>query len=152
MLLIRSLASRRTSGRDPTVAGSSSSDPSGNPVATSARWLPALAGMMNIRIAHPRLFHAPHRSARRIRTMSKFPIYSPCRMGDRLPRQRSSEGYESRIKRMSAFGRSEEHTSELQSLMRISYAVLCLKKKIKKKSKKNNAQSIKEKTYNNNTE
>src|SRR3546814_9736359 len=27
-------------------------------------------------------------------------------------------------------GRSEEHTSELQSLMRISYAVLCLKKKI----------------------
>src|SRR3546814_7628619 len=30
-------------------------------------------------------------------------------------------------------GRSEEHTSELQSLMRISYAVFCLKKK-----KKNN--------------
>src|SRR3546814_6790782 len=28
--------------------------------------------------------------------------------------------------------RSEEHTSELQSLMRISYAVLCLKKKKKK--------------------
>src|SRR3546814_6925276 len=28
--------------------------------------------------------------------------------------------------------RSEEHTSELQSLMRISYAVLCLKKKIYK--------------------
>src|SRR3546814_4343281 len=26
------------------------------------------------------------------------------------------------------FGRSEEHTSELQSLMRISYAVFCLKK------------------------
>src|SRR3546814_3976075 len=26
-------------------------------------------------------------------------------------------------------GRSEEHTSELQSLMRISYAVVCLKKK-----------------------
>src|SRR3546814_9437639 len=28
-----------------------------------------------------------------------------------------------------AFMRSEEHTSELQSLMRISYAVFCLKKK-----------------------
>src|SRR3546814_10684915 len=28
-----------------------------------------------------------------------------------------------------SFGRSEEHTSELQSLMRISYAVFCLKKK-----------------------
>src|SRR3546814_7387917 len=30
-------------------------------------------------------------------------------------------------------GRSEEHTSELQSLMRISYAVFCLKKKKKSK-------------------
>src|SRR3546814_5415447 len=29
--------------------------------------------------------------------------------------------------------RSEEHTSELQSLMRLSYAVFCLKKKTKKK-------------------
>src|SRR3546814_4907190 len=29
------------------------------------------------------------------------------------------------------FSRSEEHTSELQSLMRISYAVFCLKKKKK---------------------
>src|SRR3546814_6471472 len=29
--------------------------------------------------------------------------------------------------------RSEEHTSELQSLMRISYAVFCLKKKIKQR-------------------
>src|SRR3546814_1928045 len=32
--------------------------------------------------------------------------------------------------------RSEEHTSELQSLMRISYAVFCLKKKKNKKTKK----------------
>src|SRR3546814_6273094 len=31
----------------------------------------------------------------------------------------------------SFMGRSEEHTSELQSLMRISYAVFCLKKKKK---------------------
>src|SRR3546814_7142869 len=30
------------------------------------------------------------------------------------------------------FARSEEHTSELQSLMRISYAVFCLKKKNKR--------------------
>src|SRR3546814_15865623 len=32
--------------------------------------------------------------------------------------------------------RSEEHTSELQSLMRISYAVFCLKKKKNKKTDK----------------
>src|SRR3546814_2694486 len=31
---------------------------------------------------------------------------------------------------LACIGRSEEHTSELQSLMRISYAVFCLKKKI----------------------
>src|SRR3546814_7784696 len=34
-------------------------------------------------------------------------------------------------------GRSEEHTSELQSLMRISYAVFCLTKKINNTSSKN---------------
>src|SRR3546814_7067551 len=33
-------------------------------------------------------------------------------------------------------GRSEEHTSELQSLMRISYAVFCLKKKTTLKNNK----------------
>src|SRR3546814_1413260 len=35
----------------------------------------------------------------------------------------------SQIMTRQAFERSEEHTSELQSLMRISYAVFCLKKK-----------------------
>src|SRR3546814_10905403 len=35
-------------------------------------------------------------------------------------------------------GRSEEHTSELQSLMRISYAVFCLKKKNKQYINKHN--------------
>src|SRR3546814_2115613 len=36
------------------------------------------------------------------------------------------------------WGRSEEHTSELQSLMRISYAVFCLKKKKTNKQRKIN--------------
>src|SRR3546814_4077484 len=36
-----------------------------------------------------------------------------------------------RYQAVGARTRSEEHTSELQSLMRISYAVFCLKKKIK---------------------
>src|SRR3546814_1146072 len=39
----------------------------------------------------------------------------------------------SAIRSNSASERSEEHTSELQSLMRISYAVFCLKKKRKEK-------------------
>src|SRR3546814_1276774 len=37
--------------------------------------------------------------------------------------------FSSSIVPMPEYGRSEEHTSELQSLMRISYAVFCLKKK-----------------------
>src|SRR3546814_6045011 len=39
---------------------------------------------------------------------------------------------DSRVATISTVLRSEEHTSELQSLMRISYAVFCLKKKKKK--------------------
>src|SRR3546814_8997736 len=39
---------------------------------------------------------------------------------------------ELRYHHATAFRRSEEHTSELQSLMRISYAVFCLKKKTQK--------------------
>src|SRR3546814_9806387 len=41
-----------------------------------------------------------------------------------------------------AIDRSEEHTSELQSLMRISYAVFCLKKK-KNEKKEQRSQNIK---------
>src|SRR3546814_4116723 len=39
------------------------------------------------------------------------------------------EGAELQLDTLVAGARSEEHTSELQSLMRISYAVFCLKKK-----------------------
>src|SRR3546814_4944432 len=46
--------------------------------------------------------------------------------------------------------RSEEHTSELQSLMRISYAVFCLKKKKKKQNKIKTNQS--KSTRNNHSE
>src|SRR3546814_11595728 len=47
----------------------------------------------------------------------------PARRGPRSPRGRPVPGGAARR------ARSEEHTSELQSLMRISYAVFCLKKK-----------------------
>src|SRR3546814_9799124 len=52
-------------------------------------------------------------------------------LADQLGVQRLAAGVvegAQRRTRISA-GRSEEHTSELQSLMRISYAVFCLKKK-----------------------
>src|SRR3546814_7606151 len=44
------------------------------------------------------------------------------------------EGFEQEIESLADRIRSEEHTSELQSLMRISYAVFCLKKKNRKKA------------------
>src|SRR3546814_4932349 len=46
-------------------------------------------------------------------------------------RQWAASGMKAKIP-MASTTRSEEHTSELQSLMRISYAVFCLKKKKKK--------------------
>src|SRR3546814_3535072 len=46
--------------------------------------------------------------------------------------------------RMRPRERSEEHTSELQSLMRISYAVFCLKKK---KTTNTNTHSTTQQTY-----
>src|SRR3546814_7885294 len=51
-------------------------------------------------------------------------------------RDRSSRVHECPARGPSLSPRSEEHTSELQSLMRISYAVFCLKKKNTKKSNK----------------
>src|SRR3546814_9933802 len=47
---------------------------------------------------------------------------APCEMGEETARLRALPWQEKEK-------RSEEHTSELQSLMRISYAVFCLKKK-----------------------
>src|SRR3546814_1594701 len=55
------------------------------------------------------------------------------------PRSRST------VNRSRCEGRSEEHTSELQSLMRISYAVFCLKKKKKQTQTQN--KNILNKTY-----
>src|SRR3546814_11818797 len=46
----------------------------------------------------------------------------------RARRQRAVERQQVRL-RQQRLERSEEHTSELQSLMRISYAVFCMKKK-----------------------
>src|SRR3546814_2165491 len=51
--------------------------------------------------------------------------------GDKTSRVVPGEKVEHRVSLSACAARSEEHTSELQSLMRISYAVFCLKKKKK---------------------
>src|SRR3546814_19848488 len=61
--------------------------------------------------------------------------------GERPRRSAGDRHRPDRRRRGQAYGlsvgpmRSEEHTSELQSLMRISYAVFCLKKKTQKKKR-----------------
>src|SRR3546814_4072549 len=62
------------------------------------------------------------------------------RIGDPCARKDEMSAYFcSRTAADGKSGRSEEHTSELQSLMRISYAVFCLKtKQIKKKHNAHN--------------
>src|SRR3546814_7287333 len=53
------------------------------------------------------------------------------KLADKFGFEYGWDGDEMHFNRSGVDGRSEEHTSELQSLMRISYAVFCLKKKHK---------------------
>src|SRR3546814_3641133 len=72
------------------------------------------------------------RPPRSTRTDTLFPYTTLFRSLSRPP-IRYRRSCESRRRPDGAWAcRSEEHTSELQSLMRISYAVFCLKKKKKK--------------------
>src|SRR3546814_10168005 len=83
------------------------------------------------RTAHCRQFAVP--SCRKVSTHYVLPrTYStiPCSM--RAGMTKATYG------QRGGCGRSEEHTSELQSLMRISYAVFCLKKKNNKTQQKKN--------------
>src|SRR3546814_7320070 len=54
------------------------------------------------------------------------------RRTDQRSRHRNARGARRSARKFRGLRRSEEHTYELQSLMRISYAVFCLKKKKKK--------------------
>src|SRR3546814_8961445 len=87
------------------------------------------------------------------RAAGGFTLFSRPSGGNADDRQRDSvavpnmpEPCGERVFRHSISARSEEHTSELQSLMRISYAVFCLKKKKKQTDKittKEHRESIK---------
>src|SRR3546814_1684643 len=96
---------------------------------------------------HTTLFRSPaHRSSAPAGRRSACGCGDSCKAPDKWCRTRCRENH--RPPRLPAIdreccscglwpGRSEEHTSELQSLMRISYAVFCLKKKNKKDTQTN---------------
>src|SRR3546814_17975827 len=81
------------------------------------------------------ILHAPEGSPREATVAERGQITLPKAVRDVLGRSKGTilkvelEGGRI-ILRKSVDDRSEEHTSELQSLMRLSYAVFCLKKKI----------------------
>src|SRR3546814_8983026 len=72
------------------------------------------------------------RPPRSTRTDTLFPYTTLFR--SLKSRSHRTEFSPSRARSRSLHSRSEEHTSELQSLMRISYAVFCLQKKTKRTS------------------
>src|SRR3546814_4470132 len=92
----------------------------------------------------PRLLHAPGRQPvhqfRRDGPVGGYPAAGGGAAGRaalRLRRRRAARRVRQVLRRLRRHRpcRSEEHTSELQSLMRISYAVFCLKKKKNNKTK-----------------
>src|SRR3546814_6653022 len=70
------------------------------------------------------------------RESGECPCGPPCRAGTAKPSMTPAAVCPLRQGTTKGVARSEEHTSELQSLMRISYAVFCLKKKNKQNYKK----------------
>src|SRR3546814_10694952 len=86
-------------------------------------------------LAHHRAFEVP---ARRAAAPRRIPFHLPRLARRGLAPDREIGGVALALDLVDpafALVRSEEHTSELQSLMRISYAVFCLKKKQKKTRK-----------------
>src|SRR3546814_7534577 len=78
--------------------------------------------------------------------------FGPVARGERMVLQAMPVLEHQQLRRVELDGgdhRSEEHTSELQSLMRISYAVFCLKKKKKKSNKHTLNYTTQQKTRNN---
>src|SRR3546814_6545311 len=85
----------------------------------------------SLRVLTPPFRREMSRSARNL-LCARFPGFSRfCVVRSMRSPPNSSDGEAPALEWIFPAIRSEEHTSELQSLMRISYAVFCLKKKIK---------------------
>src|SRR3546814_9270207 len=97
---------------------------------------------MDFRLAEKWLAHRRPKARQERRPLAnparrRPPAHRSLAMGQRSFRPSGKRaGRQARLRGCRETARSEEHTSELQSLMRISYAVFCLKKKTKHKTTK----------------
>src|SRR3546814_6183919 len=81
------------------------------------------------RRTHPREDPRHRRSGARSRARGAVAVLARVEFEADRCRARRPACHRAQLEAARQMGRSEEHTSELQSLMRISYAVFCLKKK-----------------------
>src|SRR3546814_3144844 len=98
------------------------------PYTDALPFFPVPLGTFRLRLIEGQKWHGPVRyfgSNTSYETAAELMIFAP-RAGHIIDLHRRPDG---NLK--TRMMRSEEHTSELQSLMRISYAVFCLKKKKK---------------------
>src|SRR3546814_5734355 len=103
---------------------------------TAERSIPIRRAEREIRTERPRLVDTARERRAREQALSirdhvrELRVDRMCPVGVEQRRRRRAVGKAERVAGGPlARRRSEEHTSELQSLMRISYAVFCLKKK-----------------------
>src|SRR3546814_2098334 len=90
-------------------------------------WIDVFAGLGHAsRVAPP---NARRRAAIVLRRRARFAMTVSHANGSPRAVMKPAAGLPSAVSMTMRWPRSEEHTSELQSLMRISYAVFCLKKK-----------------------
>src|SRR3546814_8517739 len=84
----------------------------------------------------PRVQQSPTRRCQRSRCLQEQRSWVSPFSDAGVPGRRVAQSLHFQREEHTCLMRSEEHTSELQSLMRISYAVFCLKKKTKKQTSK----------------
>src|SRR3546814_3353090 len=129
-------AGERTSSAAPTDPSASTANGGAEPprrkrCATISRWRMRKAPASGSIVGAMRWTAGPATSAGGFKARSDDLRRAPDRHPFQLPPRRLERG--------GAVRRSEEHTSELQSLMRISYAVFCLKKKKQHEQKRKKA-------------
>src|SRR3546814_4767467 len=127
--MVRQVASDWGKEVDPTLSIERLDTPAAKPQLSAAEMSARLAELPNM-IANASSFFVDHvEGLRRDGFINKFRVFDLTNMTGLVGQFYYEGAYQLAPDEALLVERSEEHTSELQSLMRISYAVFCLKKK-----------------------